>query len=254
MVMNVGYNNLDALDQTLQLTLEESRKTPQGKHREVSTDVVKFTSVSPGSKKLTLDPVTDHNAEKDTYFKESVKAAMAYPMIFSPVTMPGDHKWYNSAEERQIQGQELDMDTIYKKCQTQMKNHAEADNPDYKFKIVFDVILLDSEGSDNLDAVTPGGGKAISKLAQFMGHLQNNVKKDEVIDFRMLLNPKLEDISNHDFMDFSWTSSESLFTKGGDDASEQMTAISKDESVRFKHYGLSEMVKAAKAKDLADAK
>ena len=82
----------------------------------MSTDVVQFTSVSSGSKKLTLDPVTDHNAEKDTNFKESVKAAMAFPLIFSPVTMSGDHKWYNSAEERHRQGQELDMDTIYKKC------------------------------------------------------------------------------------------------------------------------------------------
>ena len=52
-----------------------------------------------------------------------------------------------------------------------MKNHVDAIKPDYKFKIVFDVILLDSEGSENLDGETPGGGKAINKLAEFMGHM-----------------------------------------------------------------------------------
>jgi len=148
-----------------------------------------------GAKKLELDPTftgLDQKDTKDRRFKETVAAAMAFPLIFSPVTMSDDHKWYLSGEERLMHGLELDMDTLYEKCKrkvgTDSNNH---------YKIVFDVILLDEAGSENLDGESPSEGKGLGKLAAFMGKRLHDAKNNETIEFRMLLNPKAEHLASH---------------------------------------------------------
>lgn len=93
------------------------------------------------------------------------------------------------------------MDTIYNKCKSKMAGKVN-DKGEPAYKIVFDVILLDSNGSDNLDGETPGSDTGLTNLAKFMAHLSNNHVKGEEIEYRMLLNPKKEAIADHDFMNF----------------------------------------------------
>lgn len=155
-----------------------------------------------GAKKLELDPNfegLDQKNTKDKRFKETVAAAMAFPLIFSPVTMSDDHKWYLSGEERLMHGLELDMDTLYEKCKKKV------DKGNQPYKIVFDVILLDEAGSENLDGESPSAGKGLGKLAAFMGKRLHDAENNETIEFRMLLNPKAEKLANHELMDFGWT-------------------------------------------------
>lgn len=93
------------------------------------------------------------------------------------------------------------MDTIYSKCKSKMAGKVN-EKGKQAYKIVFDVILLDSNGSDNLDGETPGADTGLTNLSKFMAHLSNNHVKGEEIEYRMLLNPKKEAIADHDFMNF----------------------------------------------------